>query len=59
MFTSLSFIHIKNHLNKTIKFNTDYDIVCNDIEIRPEQNKIYFKPDGTIVCKNLIKTQEY
>lgn len=52
-------IHIKNHLNKTIKFNTSYDIICNDIEIRPELNKIYYKPDGTIVCHNLVRTQKY
>lgn len=52
-------IHIKNHLDKSIKFNTSYDIVCNDIEIRPEQSKIYYKNDGTIVCKKLIRTQKY
>lgn len=52
-------IHIKNHLNKTIKFNTDYDIVCNDIEIRPETNKISLRTDGTIVCKNLVRVQKY
>ena len=52
-------IRIKNHLNKSIKFNTSYDIVCNDIEIRPEQNKINYKNDGTIVCKRLVRTQSY
>ena len=36
-----------------------YDIVCNDIEIRPEVNSVTFKPNGTIVCKKLIKTQVY
>lgn len=52
-------IHIKNHLDKSIKFNTSYDIICNDIEIRPEQNNIYYKNDGTIVCKRLVRTQKY
>lgn len=36
-----------------------YDIVCNDIEIRPEVNKVIFKPNGTIVCKKLVKTLNY
>lgn len=52
-------IHIKNHLDKSIKFNTAYDIVCNDIEIRPEINNWYMKKDGTIVCKRLVRTQKY
>ena len=54
-----SIIHIKHHLNTSINFNTDYDIVCNDIEIRPEQNKIYFDKTGTIVCKKLVKVQAW
>lgn len=37
-----------------------YDIVCNDIEIRPELNKIIFDGNtGTIKCKKLIRTQSY
>lgn len=37
-----------------------YDIVCNDIEIRPELNKIIFDGNtGTIKCKKLIRTQAY
>lgn len=52
-------IRIKDHLNKTIKFNTAYDIVCNDIEIRPDLNTIKFKSDGTIVCGRLFKAQQY
>lgn len=37
-----------------------YDIVCNDIEIRPELNKIIFDGNtGTIKCKELIRTQSY
>ena len=53
-------IHIKNPANTSIKFNTDYDIVCNDIEIRPELNKIVFDGvTGTIKCKKLVRTQVY
>lgn len=52
-------IHIKNHKNTTIKFNTSYDIVCNDIEIRPELNKVIYDTTGTIKCKKLDKAQEY
>ena len=53
-------IHIKDPANTSIKFNTSYDIICNDIEIRPELNKIVF--DGvtrTIKCKKLVRTQAY
>lgn len=53
-------IHIKDPSNTSIKFNTDYDIVCNDIEIRPELNKIIFDGNtGTIKCKKLVRTQAY
>ena len=53
-------IHIKDPANTSIKFNTDYDIVCNDIEIRPELNKIIFDGNtGTIKCKMLVRTQAY
>lgn len=52
-------IHIKDHLNNTIKFNTDYDIVCNDIEIRPELSKIIMDNTGTIKCKKLVRVQAY
>ena len=53
-------IHIKDPANTSIKFNTDYDIVCNDIEIRPELNKIVFDgTTGTIKCKKLVRTQAY
>ena len=53
-------IHIKNPANTSIKFNTDYDIVCNDIEIRPELNKIVFDGvTGTIKCKKLVRAQVY
>lgn len=53
-------IHIKDPSNKTIKFNTDYDIVCNDIEIRPELNKIILDgTTGTIKCKKLVRAQAY
>lgn len=38
---------------------TDYDIICNDIEIRPELNKIVFEKTGTIKCKKLVREQEY
>ncbi len=31
-----------------------YDIVCNDIEIRPELNCIKFDSTGTIKCKKLV-----
>ena len=37
-----------------------YDIVCNDIEIRPELNKVIFDGNtGTIKCKQLVRTQAY
>ncbi len=37
-----------------------YDIVCNDIEIRPELNKVIFDGNtGTIKCKMLVRTQAY
>ena len=53
-------IHIKNPANTSIKFNTAYDIVCNDIEIRPELNKIVFDGvTGTIKCKKLVRAQVY
>ena len=53
-------IHIKNPANTSIKFNTDYDIVCNDIEIRPELNKVIFDgTTGTIKCKKLVRAQAY
>lgn len=38
---------------------TDYDIICNDIEIRPELNKVVFEKTGTIKCKKLVREQEY
>ena len=53
-------IHIKNPANTSIKFNTSYDIICNDIEIRPELNKIVFDGvTGTIKCKKLVRAQAY
>lgn len=53
-------IHIKDPNNTNIEFNTEYDIICNDIEIRPELNKVKFdKNTGTIYCKKLVKTQSY
>lgn len=53
-------IHIKDPANTSIKFNTDYDIICNDIEIRPELNKIVFDwTTGTIKCKKLVRVQAY
>lgn len=36
-----------------------YDIICNDIIIRPEQNKIIFDKTGTITCKKLVKSTNY
>ena len=53
-------IHIKDPANTSIKFNTSYDIICNDIEIRPELNKIVFDGvTGTIKCKKLVRAQVY
>ena len=53
-------IHIKDPANTSIKFNTSYDIICNDIEIRPELNKIVFDGvTGTINCKKLVRVQVY
>ena len=37
-----------------------YDIQCNDIEIRPELNKIIFDGNtGTIKCKKLVKSSQF
>lgn len=53
-------IHIKDPNNTKIKFNENYDIICNDIEIRPELKEVKFDLDtGTIYCSKLIKEQEY
>lgn len=53
-------IHIKDPNKTKILFNTEYDIVCNDIEIRPELDSVQFdKNTGTIYCKKLIKAQAY
>lgn len=53
-------IHIKDPNKIDIEFNTEYDVVCNDIEIRPEMNSVTFdKSTGTIYCKKLIKNQNY
>lgn len=52
-------IHIGDPAYKTISFNTSYDVICNDIEIRPEVNKITLSPSGKIICKKLVKTQTY
>lgn len=54
-----SFIHIKDPDNTSIKFNTSYDIICNDIEIDPSLSKIYYDSTGTIHCKKLVKEQLY
>lgn len=52
-------IHIKDPANTKILFNTNYDIVCNDIEIRPELNKVIMDNTGTIKCKKLVRVQAY
>lgn len=52
-------IHIKNPYDTTIKFNTSYDVVCNDIEIHPEVNTITCDKTGTIICKKLVRSQAY
>lgn len=38
---------------------TDYDVICNDIEIHPEMNSIVMDTTGTIKCKKLVRTQSY
>ncbi len=40
-------------------YNIPVDIICNDIEIRPEINTIKFDKTGTIKCKKLIRAQAY
>ena len=41
-------------------YHIPIDIVCNDIEIRPELNKIVFDgTTGTIKCKKLVREQVY
>lgn len=52
-------IHIKDPAKTSIKFNTSYDIICNDIEIRPELSKIIMDNTGTIKCKKLVRVQAY
>lgn len=54
-----SYVHIKDPHNTEIRITPDSELVCNDVEIRPEVNSISFKPDGTVVCKKLVKTFEY
>lgn len=38
---------------------TDYDVICNDIEIHPEMNSIVMDKTGTIKCRILSRTQNY
>lgn len=53
-------IHIKDPNNVKIDFSELGDIICNDIEIRPELNEVKFDySTGTIYCKKLVKTQTY
>lgn len=52
-------IHIGDPANMSIKFNTNYDVICNDIEIRPEQSSIKMYSNGKIVCKKLVKNTAY
>ena len=54
-----SYVHIKDPHNTEIRITPDSEIICNDIEIRPEVNTITFRPDGTIVCKKLVKALAY
>ena len=54
-----SYVHIKDPHNTEIRITPDSEIICNDIEIRPEVNSITFRPDGTIVCKKLVKALAY
>lgn len=54
-----SYVHIKDPHNTEIRITPDSELICNDVEIRPEVNSISFKPDGTVVCKKLVKTFEY
>ena len=54
-----SYVHIKDPHNTEIRITPDSEIICNDIEIRPEVNTITFRPDGTIVCKKLVKSLAY
>lgn len=54
-----SYVHIKDPHNTEIRITPDSEIICNDIEIRPEVNSITFRPDGTIVCKKLVKSLSY
>lgn len=53
-------VHIKDPNNTKINISIFGEIICNDIEIRPELNKVEFDySTGTIFCKKLIKTQSY
>jgi len=42
--------------DQKIKFNTSYDVICNDIIIEPQISKIYFDRYGRIHCKALSPT---
>lgn len=53
-------IHIKDPKKIEIEFTKAGDIICNDIEIRPELKEVKFDySTGTIYCSKLIKTQNY
>jgi hypothetical protein len=57
---SQPFIHCPSPLaeDRKIKFNSTYDIICNDILIEPEINKVYFDEIGRVHCKGLSSTIE-
>lgn len=52
------FIHCPSPLaeDKKIQFNTTYDIVCNDLIIEPQQNKVYFDSIGRVHCRGISPT---
>lgn len=55
----MGIIHIPDPKNKQIKFNTNYDIVCNDIIPDPGNNKVWFDTNGRIHCKTIITDKAY
>ena len=49
------FIHCPSPFDedKKIKFNSSYEITCNDVIIEPQNNKIYFDEAGRIHCRGI------
>lgn len=52
---TLKWLTVKNPNYTDIQFTSNYQIICNDIEIRPELDHVEFDySTGTIKCKKLV-----